>query len=267
LAVNQGSAKEPRLVIVKYTGAGRKEPYTAFIGKGITYDTGGLNLKPSGSMETMRSDMSGAAAVWAVLKAVLALKPRKNLVFAAGMAENAIDANAYKPGDVLTSYSGKTVEVGNTDAEGRLVLADVISYVVKNYKPAKLIDLATLTGACVVALGNDYAGLLSNNDDLARDLLLSAKETDDRLWQLPMYPEYKDTIKSKIADIFNISTVRGSAGTICGAEFLSRFVEKTPWAHLDIAGTAFVDGDSRWYYAHGATGFGVRLLSHYILNH
>ena len=267
LAVNQGSDHEPRVVIVKYTGAGRQEPYTAFVGKGVTYDTGGLNLKPSGSMETMRCDMSGAAAVWATLKTVLTLRPKKNLIFAAGMVENAIDAKAYKPGDVLTSYSGKTVEVGNTDAEGRLVLADVIAYVVKNYQPAKLIDLATLTGACVVALGHDYAGLLSNNEDLAHDLLLSAKETDDRLWQLPMYPEYKDQIKSKIADVYNISTARGSAGTICGAEFLSRFVEETPWAHLDIAGTAFVDGDARWYYGHGATGFGVRLLAHYILNH
>jgi leucyl aminopeptidase len=267
LAVNQGSSHDPRVVIVKYTGASRKEPFTAFVGKGVTYDTGGLNLKPSGSMETMRSDMSGAATVWATLKTVLALRPKKNLIFAAGMVENAIDAKAYKPGDVLTSYSGKTVEVGNTDAEGRLVLADVIAYVVKNYKPAKLVDVATLTGACVVALGHDYAGLLSNNDDLAQDLLLSARETDDRAWQLPMYPEYKDNIKSKIADVYNISTARGSAGTICGAEFLSRFVGDTPWAHLDIAGTAFVEGDSRWYYGHGATGYGVRLLSHYILNH
>ncbi len=266
LAVNQGSSKEPRVVIVKYSGAGKGEPYTALIGKGLTFDTGGLNLKPTGHIETMRSDMSGAAAVWATLRTVLVIKPRKNLIFAAGMAENAIDANAYKPGDVITGYSGKTVEVGNTDAEGRLVLADVIAYVVKNYKPAKLIDLATLTGACVVALGHDYAGILSNNDELTQDLLASSQQTDDRLWRLPLYPEYKDKIKSKIADVYNISTERGSAGATCGAEFLQHFVEKTAWAHLDIAGTAFVDGDSRWYYGHGATGFGVRLLMHYILS-
>jgi len=137
LAVNQGSAKEPRVVIVQYNGGGKNAPYTAFVGKGVTFDTGGLNLKPSGSMETMREDMSGAAAVWATLKVVLTLKPKKNLIFAAGMVENAVDARAYKPGDVITGYSGKTVEVGNTDAEGRLVLADVLSYVIKNYKPAR----------------------------------------------------------------------------------------------------------------------------------
>lgn len=266
LAVNQGSAKEPRVVIVKYTGAGKNVPYTAFVGKGLTYDTGGLNLKPTGSMETMREDMSGAAAVWATLKTVLALKPKKNLIFAAGMAENAIDANSYKPGDVITGYTGKTVEIGNTDAEGRLVLADVLAYVIKNYKPAKIVDIATLTGACVVALGHDYAGVLGNNDEFVQALLKSANETDDRAWQLPMYPEYKDAIKSKIADIKNTSNVRGSAGTICGAEFLKAFIGETPWAHLDIAGTAFVDGDSHWYYGHGATGYGVRLFSNYILN-
>lgn len=266
LAVNQGSNKEPRLVIAKYSGAGRNEPYTALVGKGLTFDSGGLNLKPSGSMETMREDMSGAAAVIGSLKNTLILKPKKNIIFAFGSVENAIDANSYKPGDVFTSYTGKTVEIGNTDAEGRLVLADVLGYVIKNYKPARIIDMATLTGACVVALGHDYAGLLGNNDDLIKAVLVSAQATDDRAWQLPMYPEYKDAIKSKIADIKNISNVRGSAGTICGAEFLRQFVGETPWAHLDIAGTAFVDGDSHWYYGHGATGFGVRLCTHYILN-
>ncbi|MBF0122518.1 MAG: leucyl aminopeptidase [Candidatus Omnitrophica bacterium] len=266
LAVNQGSSKEPRVVVVKYTGAGKSVPYTALVGKGLTYDTGGLNLKPSGSMETMREDMSGAAAVWATLKAVLALKPKKNLIFAAGMVENAIDANSYKPGDVIVGYSGKSVEIGNTDAEGRLVLADVLAYVIKNYKPARVIDIATLTGACVVALGHDYAGILGNNDDLIKALLKSAQQTDDRAWQLPMYSEYKDALKSKIADIKNISNVRGSAGTICGAEFLKAFVGDTAWAHIDIAGTAFVDGDSHWYYGHGATGYGVRLLTDYIVN-
>jgi leucyl aminopeptidase len=265
-AVNQGSNKEPRVVIVKYTGDAKGAPYTALVGKGLTFDSGGLNLKPTGSMETMREDMSGAAAVIGTLKAVLELKPKKNVIFAFGAAENAIDANSYKPGDVFTGYSGKTVEIGNTDAEGRLVLADVLAYLVKNYKPAKILDLATLTGACVVALGHDYAGVLGNNDGLVSAVLASARATDDRAWQLPLYPEYKDAIKSRIADIKNTSNVRGAAGTISGAEFLHQFVGETPWAHLDIAGTAFVDGDSHWYYSHGATGYGVRLCTHLILN-
>ncbi|NLE65404.1 MAG: leucyl aminopeptidase [Elusimicrobia bacterium] len=266
LAVNQGSNKEPRVVIVRYNGGKKGEPATAFVGKGLTFDSGGLNLKPSGHMETMREDMSGAAAVVGLLKAAIDLKVRKNLIFAMGLAENAIDANAYKPGDVIRGHTGITVEVGNTDAEGRLVLADVLSYVSAVYKPGRIIDLATLTGACVVALGHDYAGLLSNDDALAQKVLKSAEATDDRCWRLPLYPEYKDAIKSKIADIKNTSNVRGAAGTISGAEFLRRFVGKTPWVHLDIAGTAFVENDSRWYYGHGATGFGVRLLSHYLLN-
>jgi leucyl aminopeptidase len=161
---------------------------------------------------------------------------------------------------VFVGYSGKSVEIGNTDAEGRLVLADVIAYVIDRYKPARVIDLATLTGACVVGLGHDYAGLMSNDDALAKAVEASAAATDDRVWRLPLYPELKDMIKSKIADVKNISNQRGSAGSMTAAEFLHQFVGKTPWAHLDIAGTAFVDGDSLMYYGHGATGFGVRLL-------
>ncbi len=207
----------------------------------------------------MRSDMSGAASVLGALKATLALKLKKNVIFAFGAAENAIDANSYKPGDVFVGYAGKSVEIGNTDAEGRLVLADVIAYVIDVHKPSRLVDLATLTGACVVGLGNDYAGLMSNNDDLAALVAASAELTDDRAWRLPLYPELKDMIKSKIADIKNISNQRGSAGAMTAAEFLHSFVGKTPWAHLDIAGPSFVDGDSRMYYGHGATGYGVRL--------
>ena len=260
LAVNKGASKEPRVVIVQYNGGKKNDLYTAFIGKGLTFDSGGLNLKPSGSMETMREDMSGAAAVIGALKAVFDLKIKKNLIFAFGAAENAIDANSYKPGDVFIGYSGKTVEIGNTDAEGRLVLADVISYVIDRYKPARVIDLATLTGACVVGLGRDYAGLMSNNDALAAAIMTSADVTDDRVWRLPMYPELKDMIKSKVADIKNTSNQRGCAGSMTAAEFLHGFVGKTPWAHLDIAGTAFVEADSRMYFGHGATGYGVRLI-------
>jgi len=260
LAVNKGASKEPRVVIVKYNGGKKNDPYIAFVGKGLTFDSGGLNLKPSGSMETMRCDMSGAAAVIGALKATLELKIKKNIIFAFGAAENAIDANAYKPGDVFVGYAGKTVEIGNTDAEGRLVLADVIAYVLDVYKPARLVDLATLTGACVVGLGHDYAGLMSNDDKLADEILASAVATDDRAWRLPLYPELKDMIKSNIADIKNISNQRGSAGSMTAAEFLHSFVGDTAWAHLDIAGTAFVDGDSRMYFGHGATGYGVRLM-------
>ncbi|NTV28516.1 MAG: leucyl aminopeptidase [Candidatus Omnitrophica bacterium] len=266
LAVNQGSNKEPRVLIARYRGAGKKEPYTAVVGKGLTFDSGGLNLKPTGHIETMRSDMSGAAAVIAVLKTALELKIKKNIIFACAIAENAIDANAYKPGDVVVGYSGKSVEIGNTDAEGRLVLADVLSYIVDKDKPARIIDIATLTGAVVVALGHDYSGLVSNNDSLAEELLASARATDDRLWRLPNYPELKDSMKSKIADIKNTSNWRGAGGTMTGAEFLRQFVDKTTWAHLDIAGTAFVDNDVRLYYGHGATGVGVRLLTHFFQN-
>ncbi len=259
LAVNKGSAHEPRVVVVTYKGGKTNDPYIAFVGKGLTFDSGGLNLKPSGSMETMRSDMSGAAAVLGTLKAAIALKLKKNVIFAFGAVENAIDANSYKPGDVFVGYAGKSVEIGNTDAEGRLVLADVISYVIDVHNPSCLVDLATLTGACVVGLGNDYAGLMSNNEDLAARVAASAALTDDRAWRLPLYPELKDMIKSKIADIRNISNQRGSAGAMTAAEFLQSFVGKTPWAHLDIAGPSFVEGDSRMYYGHGATGYGVRL--------
>ena len=266
LAVNQGSNKEPRVLIARYRGAGKGKPFTAFVGKGITFDSGGLNLKPTGHIETMRCDMSGSAAVIASLKTALELKIKKNIIFACAIAENAIGRNAYKPGDVVLSYSGKSVEVGNTDAEGRLVLADLLAYLVKNDKPEKIIDIATLTGAVSVALGNDYTGLVSNNDALAEAILKSAAATDDRAWRLPSYPELKEVMKSKIADIKNTSNWRGAGGTITGAEFLRQFIDNTPWAHLDIAGTAFVENDSRFYFGHGATGVGVRLMTHYFLN-
>ncbi|MBF0522362.1 MAG: leucyl aminopeptidase [Candidatus Omnitrophica bacterium] len=266
LAVNQGSTKEPKLIIVKYAGDAKDKNYTAIIGKGITFDTGGLNLKPSGSIETMRHDMAGAAAVIGTLKNTLSLASKKNIIFACAIAENAIGSRSYKPGDVIKSYAGKTVEIANTDAEGRLVLADAIAYVKKNYQPSKLIDIATLTGACSVALGNDYAAIVSTDDDLLKKLIISSKETDDRIWQLPNYAELKDSIRSQIADIKNLGFPKGVGGTITAAEFLRQFADGAKWAHLDIAGTAFVEGESRLYFGYGATGFGVRLLTHFLIN-
>jgi len=263
LAVNQASRKPPKLIIVRYQGTGPDEPATALIGKGLTFDSGGLNLKPSGSMETMRTDMSGAAAVLGVLKNTIALQPKKNVIFAFGMAENAIGSGSYKPGDVFKSYNGKTVEIGNTDAEGRLVLADALSYVIRNYKPSRVIDIATLTGACVIALGYDYSGLVATDEELAAELLAASQLTDDRIWRLPSYPELQEAVESPIADLKNVGFPKGAGGTITAAEFLRQFTDDVPWAHLDIAGTAF-HGKDRLYYGAGATGVGVRLLTEYL---
>lgn len=265
LAVNQASNKEPKLIIVRYSGGKKSEGYTALIGKGMTFDTGGLNLKPTGSIETMKIDMSGAAAVCGILKNAMTLGIKKNLLFVLSIAENSIGSAAYKPGDVITGYAGKSVEIGNTDAEGRLVLADAFGYVVKNYKPAKMIDLATLTGACVVALGFDYSGLFSNSDELSHQLIDASNKTDDRAWRLPIYPEIKEYIKSPIADLKNTSNIKGG-GACTAAEFLHQFTQGTTWAHLDIAGSAYAEGSGRMYYGFGATGAGVRLLTHYLLN-
>ncbi|MDD3375088.1 MAG: leucyl aminopeptidase, partial [Candidatus Omnitrophica bacterium] len=245
LAVNKGSKYPPKLIIVRYKGDPKSKDYTALVGKGITFDTGGLNLKPTGYMETMRTDMGGAAAVVGTLKNVVSLNLKKNLLFVCAMAENAIGSGAYKPGDVFKSYLGKTVEIGNTDAEGRLVLADALGYVSKNYKPKYIIDLATLTGACVVALGYDYTGLISNDDQLANQILKSAEKTDDRAWRLPSYPELKDHLKSQYADLKSTGLPKGAAGTCSAAEFLRQFVGDAKWAHLDIAGTSFVEGSAR----------------------
>lgn len=264
LAVNLGSRNEPKLIIVRYAGAGSKKGYTAIVGKGITFDSGGLNLKPTGSIETMRTDMSGAAAVAGILKNAIALNIKKNILFVCALAENAIGSGSYKPGDVLTGYNGTTVEIANTDAEGRLVLADAIAYTVKNHHPEFIIDIATLTGACVIALGPDYSGLMSNDDSMADQLLALSRETDDRAWRLPIYTELKDHIKSQIADIKNTGLPKGAAGTCSAGEFLRQFVGDTKWLHLDIAGTAFAQNQGRLYFGYGATGAGVRLLTEYL---
>lgn len=257
LAVNRASFRDPALIIVEYRGNPSSKDCTALVGKGITYDTGGLILKPKGGMETMKDDMSGAAAVLGTLKALSALKVPVNVVGIIPSTENSIGSGSYKPGDVYKSYSGKTVEVLDTDAEGRLVLADAISYVQDHYKPSRIIDLATLTGGIVVTLGDQASGIFSNDDKLSKKLQDAGDETHERLWRLPLFPEYKEALKSKIADLKN-STMERKATSINGAMFIQAFVKETPWAHLDIAGTAYCE--PRGYNTTPATGVGVRLL-------
>jgi leucyl aminopeptidase len=264
LAVNRGSASDPAFIVVEYKGNPGSSDVTALVGKGITYDTGGLNLKTA-NMETMKDDMSGGAVVLGTIKAAAALGLKVNLIGAIASTDNAIGPKSYKPGDVYRSYSGKTVEITNTDAEGRLVLADAVSYVEDKFKPSRIIDLATLTGAIVISLGEEASGLFSNDDELAQSLLRAGKHTHERLWQFPLYNEYKEGLKSPIADMRNSPPAR-KASSIMGALFIQEYIKKTPWAHLDIAGTAFISGPKH-YHTTNATGFGVRLLIDYLIHH
>ncbi len=265
LAVNKGSVEDPTFTLIEYKAHPKKNtPWIAVVGKGITYDTGGLNLKPTGSMETMKDDMSGAAAVLGLIQAVSALKLPVNLLGVIPSTENAIGPASYKPGDVYTSFSGKSVEISNTDAEGRLVLADALSYIQKHYSLSTIIDLATLTGGVVVALGEEATGLFSNTDSLANALIKSGEHTHERVWRLPLYPEYLEELKSSIADIKNSGSRKASP--IQGAIFLQQFVEKVEWAHLDIAGTAYLS-HPKGYHQTPATGVGVRLLVHFLQHH
>lgn len=263
LAVNRGSEHDPALIVLTYQGDPKNSDTTAVLGKGITFDTGGLNLKPTGGIETMRVDMAGAASVLGLMQAAAALKIKKNLVGVIATAENAISAKAYKPGDVYISHSGKSVEISNTDAEGRLVLADALSYVQKNYEPNRIIDLATLTGGIVVAIGEEASGLFCNEPKMVDGLKKAAEHTGERVWEMPLYPEYVKSLKSSIADIKNAATNR-KASPCTGAVFLQQFVEKdTPWAHLDIAGTAYLS-ESNPYYPSYATGVGVKLILSFV---
>lgn len=266
-AVGMGSPYPPRLVFLDYTGDPKSKKRTAIVGKGITFDSGGQNLKPTSGIETMRCDMSGAAAVLGVMKALTTLKARVNVIGVIAAAHNAIDSTSYFPGDTYTSYSGKTVEILSTDAEGRLALADAISYCIKHFSPAEIIDIATLTGAIITALGDTIAGLFSNNDRLAGKLFKSGEKTGERLWRMPVYEEHRESMKSDIADLRNISKLKkGHAGSITAAAFLESFAGTLPWAHLDIAGAAFNEGESRGDIPKFGTGFGVRLLVDYFLN-
>ncbi|MBD3419520.1 MAG: aminopeptidase [Chitinivibrionales bacterium] len=264
-AVGKGSPFPPRLIIMSYTGKPSRKKTTAIIGKGITFDSGGQNLKTSGHIETMRCDMGGAATVLGVMKTVAELKPKINVLGVIASAHNAIGSRTYFPGDIYTSYKGTTVEITNTDAEGRLVLADAFAYTQEQYHPSRMIDLATLTGGVVVALGDTICGLFSNDDALADELLASSQQTGEALWRLPVYQEHSEAMKSDLADLRNTARLkRGHASSITGAAFLKEFVVGIPWAHLDIAGVAFNEREPRGVYPKYATGFGVRLLYNFL---
>ncbi|MFG1295364.1 leucyl aminopeptidase [Xanthobacter variabilis] len=258
LGVGQGSIKESRVVVMRWNGGAKDEAPVAFIGKGVIFDSGGISIKPAAGMEDMKGDMGGAACVTGLLYALAARKAKVNAVGVVGLVENMPDGAAQRPGDIVTSLSGQTIEVINTDAEGRLVLSDVLWYTKDRFKPKFMIDLATLTGAILVALGQEYAGLFSNDDTLSANLAKAGTETGERVWRLPMGPEYDKLIDSKFADMKN--TGGRNAGSITAAQFLQRFVEKTPWAHLDVAGTAMSSPASDINKSWGS-GWGVRLLN------
>ncbi len=260
-AVGQGSSTPPRLIILKYVGDPSSEESIAIVGKGVTFDTGGLNLKPSGSIESMRSDMSGAAGVLGTIKAISKLKPKINVTAVVTSAQNAISSTAYFPGDIITAYNGTTVEVLNTDAEGRLCLGDAISYVKENYSPTKIVNMATLTGAIVIALGDTIAGLFSNNKEFKNELFVAGEEVGESLWEFPIRKEHHELLKSSIADLQNIGKKPRNAGSITAAAFLNHFAGDTPWCHLDIAGTSWNKEAPSGINHKFATGFGVRTLS------
>ena len=262
LGVAQGSARPPRLLAIKWNGGKPGEKPVAFVGKGVTFDTGGISIKPAAGMEDMKWDMGGAGAVAGAMLALALRKATANVVGVCGLVENMPDGNAQRPGDVVTSMSGKTVEVINTDAEGRLVLCDALTWTQKTFEPTTIVDLATLTGAIIVSLGHEYAGMFSNNDDLVAKLDAAGKATGDKLWRFPIGPVYDKMIDSPIADMKNVGPRYG--GSITAAQFLQRYIEKdTPWAHLDIAGTVWTDKPGATW-DRGATGFGVRLLDRFV---
>ncbi|ALP52437.1 aminopeptidase [Candidatus Tenderia electrophaga] len=257
LSVAKGSRQPPKLICMRHTGNGKDKPIV-LVGKGLTFDAGGISLKPAAAMDEMKYDMCGGASVFGVMRAVAELKLPLNIIGVVPASENLPDGAANKPGDVVTSMSGQTIEILNTDAEGRLILCDALSYAEK-YEPEAVIDIATLTGACVIALGKHASGLLSNHSPLAHDLLNAGKSSGDRAWELPLWEEYNEQLKSPFADLANIGGREG--GAITAAAFLSNFTKKYDWAHLDIAGSAWLGGDKK-----GATGRPVPLLTQYLLD-
>lgn len=260
LTVNRGAATDPSLIMVHYRGNPHQEESTVLIGKGVTYDSGGLQIKPrSGSIIHMKCDMGGAATVLGVLHATARLDLPLNVIGVIPACENAVSDRSYKPGDVYNSYLGKTVEIVNTDAEGRLILADALAYAEKNLKPKHMIDLATLTGGVVAALGDSVTGLMTNHPKLAKKLIQSGEKSGEPLWELPLYEDYKVALKSSLADLKNTSTQTGYPAAIVAGLFLQEFVQSTPWVHLDIAGTAYLN-EPKHYHSTKATGVGVRLI-------
>ena len=262
LGVAQGSVREGRLLILRWNGGGDDGQPVAFVGKGVTFDTGGISIKPAAGMEAMKWDMGGAGAVAGAMKALAMRRAKANVVGICGLVENMPGGNAQRPGDVVTSMSGQTVEVINTDAEGRLVLADAVTYVQRNFKPSIIIDLATLTGAILISLGHEWAGLFSNDDELASKLQSAGESSGDKLWRMPLGEAFDRLIDSPIADMKNVGPREG--GSITAAQFIQRFIENgVKWAHIDMAGKAWSDKPSATYEK-GATGFGVRLLDEYV---
>lgn len=264
LGVGQGSQNESKLVVMEYQGASKEAPYIALVGKGVIFDTGGISLKPSNNMHLMRYDMCGSAAVVGTIIAVASQELPVNIVGVVGLVENMPSGNAQRPGDVVTTMSGQTAEVLNTDAEGRLVLADAVWYAQEKFKPKCVIDVATLTGAIVVSLGPTYAGCFSNNDELADKLIKAGEEVNEKLWRMPLHEDYDAMINSDIADMANIGNVPGAAGSSTAAHFIKRFIQEgVEWAHLDIAGVANSNKPSS-LGPKGAVGYGVRLLEKFI---
>ncbi len=260
LGVGQGSTKGSYLVTMEWNGKKNNTKPLAFVGKGVTFDTGGYSLKPARFMEDMTYDMAGSAAVVGLMKSLALRKAKINAVGVVGLVENMVSGDAQRPGDIVKSYSGKTIEVLNTDAEGRLVLADALTFTEKKFKPKLIVDLATLTGAIIVSLGSEYAGLFSNDDNLSKKILNAGEKVEEKLWRMPLHKNYDKLMNSKNADMQNINYV-GGAGSTTAAQFLQRFIlNKTPWAHLDIAGMAFSKYGGA-LNSGGATGFGVRLLN------
>ena len=263
LSVGRGSEHESKLAIMEWKGhKNKKKKPIAFIGKGVSFDTGGVSLKPAGGMEEMKYDMGGSGVVIGLMKTLALRKAKANVIGVVGLVENHIGNMATRPSDVVKSYSGQTIEVLNTDAEGRLVLADALWYTQEKYKPELMVDLATLTGAIIIAIGNEYAGLFSNNDKLSKQLEDAGKIEDEKLWRFPLHDKFDKMINSPIADMQNISSGRG-AGSITAAQFLQRFVNKVPWAHLDIAGTTWSKTNLPTS-PKGATAFGVKLLNKFV---
>jgi len=265
LGVGQGSVRESQLAVIQWKGGGDSQP-VAFVGKGVCFDTGGISIKPAENMEDMKWDMGGAGAVAGLMHVLAGRKAKVNAVGILGLVENMPDGNAQRPGDVVTSMSGQTIEIINTDAEGRLVLADALWYCQDRFKPKFMVDLATLTGAIIISLGNDYAGLFSNNDALSENLLAASKAESEPLWRMPMPDPYNKQIESMIADLKNTGNGR-AGGSITAALFLQKFVGGLPWAHLDIASTAWKKPSTVPTIPDGATGFGVRLLNRMVADH